>query len=225
MLLSLIESVVFCSTFGQMVIAALPDAETAGNVVTLLFSMMLTFNGVLPVPGVLPGKLLHPSIARFSLQCNLSRSWNNELKWSPSRLLDLHVSRLANDMPHRRLGGTSLSQRQVHCARNELAIFDPPAGQNCSSYLSQYFEMGTLGQLSNPSATSGCEYCSIIDGAQYLAGSQIDAKDAWRNFGLFWVYIVFNVFATILLYYILRVKKFSLEKPKDLLAKFSTGRE
>jgi ATP-binding cassette subfamily G (WHITE) protein 2 (PDR) len=74
MLLFLIEFMVFCSTFGQMVVAALPDAKTAGNVVTLLFSMMLTFNGVLQVPGALPGKLLHPSVARFSLQCNISRS-------------------------------------------------------------------------------------------------------------------------------------------------------
>jgi ATP-binding cassette subfamily G (WHITE) protein 2 (PDR) len=121
--------------------------------------------------------------------------------------------------------GTSLSQRQVHCARNELAIFDPPVGQNCSSYLSQYFEMGAVGQLSNPSATSGCEYCPITDGAQYLAGSQIYANDAWRNFSLLWVYIVFNIFATILLYYIFRVKKFSLEKTKNLLAKFSAGRK
>jgi ATP-binding cassette subfamily G (WHITE) protein 2 (PDR) len=73
-LIVLIEFMVFCSTFGQMVVAALPDAKTAGNVVTLLFSMMLTFNGVLQVPGALPGKLLHPSVARFSLQCNISRS-------------------------------------------------------------------------------------------------------------------------------------------------------
>lgn len=56
MLLFLIEFLIFASTFGQMVIAALPDAETAGNVVTLLFSMMLTFNGVLQTPDALPGK-------------------------------------------------------------------------------------------------------------------------------------------------------------------------
>lgn len=53
--------------------------------------------------------------------------------------------------------GTSVLDRVVHYAKNELAIFDPPSGQNCSSYLSQYFEMDTIGQLLNPAATFGCE--------------------------------------------------------------------
>jgi ABC-type multidrug transport system permease subunit len=125
--------------------------------------------------------------------------------------------------------GISISDRVVHCAQNELAIFDPPSGQNCSTYLSQYFEMGAPGQLSNPSATSNCEYCPLTNGAQYLAGSRIYAADAWRNFGFLWVYIVFNVFATIFLYYIFRVKKLSLEgvmrEPKKILAKISARKK
>merc|ERR1711939_1181848 len=36
-------------------IAALPDAETAGNIATLMFSMCLTFNGVFQPPFALPG--------------------------------------------------------------------------------------------------------------------------------------------------------------------------
>ena len=36
---------VFASTFAQMLIAALPDAETAGNIATILFSLTLIFNG------------------------------------------------------------------------------------------------------------------------------------------------------------------------------------
>ena len=36
---------VFASTFAHLLIAAMPDAETAGNIATLLFSMSLTFNG------------------------------------------------------------------------------------------------------------------------------------------------------------------------------------
>ena len=55
MLLFFIEFQIFTSTFAHMVIAALPDAETAGNIATLLFSMMLTFNGVLQPPSALPG--------------------------------------------------------------------------------------------------------------------------------------------------------------------------
>lgn len=55
MLLFMIELMIFVSTFSHMIIAAMPDAETAGNIATLLFSMMLTFNGVLQSPTALPG--------------------------------------------------------------------------------------------------------------------------------------------------------------------------
>jgi ATP-binding cassette subfamily G (WHITE) protein 2 (PDR) len=44
-LLFLIQFFIYASTFAHLCIAALPDAETAGAVVTLLFSMALTFNG------------------------------------------------------------------------------------------------------------------------------------------------------------------------------------
>ncbi|KMU76786.1 ABC transporter CDR4 [Coccidioides immitis RMSCC 3703] len=41
-----VQFFIFGSTFAQMVIAGLPDAETAGNIATTLFSLMLTFNGM-----------------------------------------------------------------------------------------------------------------------------------------------------------------------------------
>ena len=50
-----VQFTVFTSTFAHMIIAAMPDAETAGNIATLLFSMMLTFDGVLQNASALPG--------------------------------------------------------------------------------------------------------------------------------------------------------------------------
>lgn len=55
MLLFVVQFMLFTSTFAHMIIAAMPDAETAGNIATLLFSLMLTFNGVLQTPKALPG--------------------------------------------------------------------------------------------------------------------------------------------------------------------------
>jgi ATP-binding cassette subfamily G (WHITE) protein 2 (PDR) len=40
-----IQIFTFASTFAHMIIAALPDAQTAGTVATLLFSMTMIFNG------------------------------------------------------------------------------------------------------------------------------------------------------------------------------------
>lgn len=93
--------------------------------------------------------------------------------------------------------GTGLGGRFVECARNELAVFDPPAGQNCRGYLAEYFSAGAVGHLINPSATSGCEYCPMTSADQYLAGSNVFASQRWRNFGIGFSYIFFNVRAVL----------------------------
>jgi ABC-type multidrug transport system permease subunit len=54
-LLLLIQFFVYTSTFAQMMISAMPDAETAGNIATIMFSLTLTFNGVFQPPQALPG--------------------------------------------------------------------------------------------------------------------------------------------------------------------------
>jgi ATP-binding cassette subfamily G (WHITE) protein 2 (PDR) len=40
-----IQIFIFASTFGQMIIVALPNSQTAGTVATLMFSMTMIFNG------------------------------------------------------------------------------------------------------------------------------------------------------------------------------------
>jgi ATP-binding cassette, subfamily G (WHITE), member 2, PDR len=168
---------IFTSTFAHMLIAGLPDAETAGNIATTMFSLTLTFNGVLQTPSALPGFWL--------------------FMWRVSPLTYV-VGGLA---------GTTLHGRQVRCADNELANFNPPSGSTCKEYLAPYFKAGAPGQLYNPSATSNCQYCPVSNGDQFLAGSEIFWNQRWRNFGLGWAYIGFNIFAAVYLYYFFRVRK------------------
>lgn len=54
-LLYCIQFYVYASTFSHMVIAAIPDTQTASPIVVLLFSMALTFCGVMQAPSALPG--------------------------------------------------------------------------------------------------------------------------------------------------------------------------
>jgi ATP-binding cassette subfamily G (WHITE) protein 2 (PDR) len=54
-LLFCVQFFIFASTFAHMLIAGLPDAETAGNIATLMFSLTLVFNGVFQPPTALPG--------------------------------------------------------------------------------------------------------------------------------------------------------------------------
>ncbi|CAD0100330.1 unnamed protein product [Aureobasidium mustum] len=43
-----------------------------------------------------------------------------------------------------------------------------------------------------------------------LAGSGIYYSQVWRNFGIFWAYVGFNIFAAVFLYWLFRVSKFSV---------------
>lgn len=177
--LVLLYSVVFfiyASSFGQLCISALPDAQTAGSIVTLLFSMSLLFNGVMQPPDALPGFWI------FMYRVSPFTYW---------------VGGIAATMLH---------GRQVVCASEELSRFSPPAGQTCQQYLASYLSTAP-GTLQNPQSTTECRYCPLSNADQFLAGSDIYWSQRWRNFGLFWAYIAFNIFAATLLYWFFRVRK------------------
>lgn len=72
-----------------------------------------------------------------------------------------------------------LADRPVVCSDTEVSIFDPPSGQTCGDYLGP-FSRATGGVIQNPSATSACNYCSLANGNQFLAGSNIYYSERWR---------------------------------------------
>ena len=167
---------IYASTFGQLCIAALPDAQTASAILTLLFSMTLIFNGVMQTPDALPG------------------FWIFMYRVSP---LTYWVAGIAAAMLH---------GRQVNCAPAETSIFSPPAGQTCQQYMASYLAQAP-GTLQNPMSTSECRYCALSVADQYLASSNIYWSERWRNFGLIWVYVFFNIFMATFLYWFFRVRQ------------------
>ena len=169
----------FTSSFAFLIIAALPDAATAGPIVASLFSLMLTFSGVLQRPSSLPS------------------FWHFMWRVSPFTYI------LGG------LAGAGLEGRVVNCAENELAIFDAPSGMTCANYLQPYFEGGALGKLLNPEAVAGCRYCPSQNGTQFLALSEIHPDQVYRNLGISYAYVVFNVVGAVVMYYVFRVKKVS----------------
>ncbi|KAL4747049.1 hypothetical protein BDW72DRAFT_209891 [Aspergillus terricola var. indicus] len=177
-LLFCIQFYVYASTFAHMCIAAMPNAETASPIVILLFSMCLTFCGVMQPPDALPGFWI------FMYRISPFTYW---------------VAGMATTQVH---------GREVVCGENELSIFDPPGNQTCGQYMERYISAAG-GQVLNPSATAGCEYCSLTVADEYLAASQIYWSDRWRNFGLIWVYIGFNIFVATAVYYLFRVRKWN----------------
>ncbi|KIW86022.1 hypothetical protein Z517_01416 [Fonsecaea pedrosoi CBS 271.37] len=175
-LLFCVQFFVYASTFSQMVIAALPDAETAGIIATLMFAMCVLFNGVLQPPDALPG------------------FWTFMYRVSPfTYIIDGIVA-------------TALHSRKVVCSENEMSIFSPPPNMTCGQYLAPYLQLAP-GTLYNPAATSNCEYCALSVADQYLGPRGISWGQRWRNFGLVWAYVAFDLFMIPLLYYTFRMKK------------------
>jgi ABC-type multidrug transport system permease subunit len=80
----------------------------------------------------------------------------------------------------------------VTCTPLETNIFQPPQGQTCGQFLGPFLKIG-FGALYNPNATANCEYCRYSTGDQYLVTLDYNWGDRWRNFGLIWVYVFFNL--------------------------------
>jgi ATP-binding cassette subfamily G (WHITE) protein 2 (PDR) len=104
--------------------------------------------------------------------------------------------------------GTLLHDRPVICSSTEVSRFAPPSGQTCGQYLNTFLQTAP-GVLQNPDSTYECYYCSLRSSDQFLAGSEIYYSQRWRNYGIMWAFICFNIFMAILTYYLFRVAKFS----------------
>ncbi|KAF2116373.1 ABC drug exporter AbcA [Lophiotrema nucula] len=109
---------------------------------------------------------------------------------------------------------TGVADQIVTCADNEYLRFDPLNG-TCREYMENYrLKMG--GYVSNPDATSNCEFCTIRDTNVFLASVTANYGDVWRNFGLMWVYIVFNICGAVFFYWLVRVPKVKKEKAEEI---------
>ncbi|KAH7265415.1 ABC-2 type transporter-domain-containing protein [Fusarium redolens] len=106
---------------------------------------------------------------------------------------------------------TGVANTEVTCASNELVPITPPNGSTCIEYMGDYIK-AVGGYFVDPEATSNCEFCTVQYTNTYLAGVNIDYADRWRNFGLLWVYIIFNMGAALFIYWLARMPKKSFKK-------------
>ena len=113
------------------------------------------------------------------------------------------------------IASTGMHDRAIVCATNELSRFVPPENQSCGTYLSSYLASpaGAAGTLLNPSAMAPeeCAYCPLRISDQFLASVSIKYDTRWRDFGIGFAYIGFNIAMAIFLYYAIRVKRWDLK--------------
>ncbi|GAD98247.1 ABC transporter [Paecilomyces variotii No. 5] len=101
---------------------------------------------------------------------------------------------------------TGVSGTNVVCEDVELLRFDPPSNMTCGDYMNRYIT-SYGGYVSNPAATTNCGFCQMSSTDAYLSQVMSYYKDAWRNFGFMWIYIAFNIFAAVGIYWLARVPK------------------
>ncbi|KAK7047758.1 Multidrug resistance protein [Paramarasmius palmivorus] len=104
------------------------------------------------------------------------------------------------------LVSTGLANGDASCSDIELSRVEPPSGMTCDQYLSPFVDF-VKGTLKNGDATSGCEFCPITSTNQFLDQIQLSFDHRWRNFGIVLVFVVFNIFAAMGLYWLARVPK------------------
>jgi len=182
MFLFILSFLLFTSTFTSLIIAGIESAEAGGNLAQLLFSLCLVFNGVLASPSQLPG------------------FWIFMYRISPFTYL---VSGVLS---------AGIANAKVVCAPVEYLSFNPPSGKTCAQYLDPYINATKAGYYTNGDATANCQFCTLSETNQFLAQVNVFYSDRWRNFGLMWVYIVFNAAGAVFLYWLARVPKKAKEE-------------
>ncbi|KXH27782.1 ABC-2 type transporter [Colletotrichum nymphaeae SA-01] len=165
------------STFSQLAIAAIETADLASIPASLFAILCMSFCGV----GV--------------IRADLPAIWSDFMYWiSPMTYL---VSGALS---------TCLHGSKVVCTAKEIVSVPVPTNMTCAEFLGPFVERAG-GYLVDAAARETCGYCRMNTTDDYLATFEINYNDRWRNFGLLWVYIVFNVVAACGLYWLVRVPK------------------
>ena len=101
---------------------------------------------------------------------------------------------------------TALANNAIVCSSIELVHFNPPFGQTCGQYMSTYINTAG-GYLTDDSTTTNCEFCTASSTNIFLEGLSSQYSTRWRNFGIMWAFIIFNIFAALGLYWYARVPR------------------
>ena len=87
----------------------------------------------------------------------------------------------------------AVGRMEINCSETELVRLNPPSGQSCGSFLQTFID-SRGGYLTDPDATSNCEYCSVRTTDQFLVPNfNIQYENRWRDVGIVLVFVVFNV--------------------------------
>ncbi len=120
---------------------------------------------------------------------------------------------------------TGLANNEIKCSSIELVKLNPPPGQTCIQYMGDYINLAG-GYLVNNDTTTSCEFCTAANTNVYLSQLSSEYSTRWRNFGIMWAFIIFNIFAALFLYWLARVprkQKVQEEAPAESMSRTATN--
>ncbi|KAF8957821.1 pleiotropic drug resistance ABC transporter [Flammula alnicola] len=88
--------------------------------------------------------------------------------------------------------GQAVGRQQINCSAVEFVTINPPSGMTCEQYMAPYMSFAG-GYLTNPAASTACEFCSVRTTDQFLEHAfNIFYHHHWRNIGILVAFIFFN---------------------------------
>ncbi|KAJ2517731.1 ATP-binding cassette transporter snq2 [Coemansia sp. RSA 1939] len=168
---------VFSLTLGQAIASFAPNDIVAAMFNPIFTAMITLFCGV-TIP--------YPQMPKF---------WRSWMYWLSPYLYYIEGV-ITND----------LHGSKVVCRSDEFYVFEPPSGQTCSEYAGDWAS-GAIGYINNPDDSSSCQYCPYKVGDEYFTSLNWSFTHRWRNVGIMFGFIVFNIAFTSLMIKIYKVNK------------------
>ncbi|KAI9475344.1 putative ABC transporter G family member 11 [Coemansia mojavensis] len=95
---------------------------------------------------------------------------------------------------------------KVQCHPEELYTFEPPSNMTCNEYAGQWVQSAT-GYINNPDDSSACKFCPYSVGDEFYRTLSWSFSHRWRNFGILFGFIAFNIAFTMLMIRVYKVNK------------------
>ncbi|PWY78260.1 hypothetical protein BO70DRAFT_397509 [Aspergillus heteromorphus CBS 117.55] len=113
---------------------------------------------------------------------SLVHFWRSWMYWlTPFHyLLEAFLGVVVHDVP-------------VRCASREESEFSPPPGMTCQEYAGSYASQE--GGYVQDAANGLCAFCPYSTGDVWAASFNVFYSHKWRNYGIFWAFVIFNFMA------------------------------
>ena len=89
--------------------------------------------------------------------------------------------------------GQAIGNQEINCSAVEFVTLEPPPGLTCQGYMEAFTSVAG-GYITNPEATSSCNFCAFRTTDQFLGLTfNIFFHHRWRDVGIVVAFVVFNV--------------------------------